>query len=87
MRDLIVEGVRPDRWVGDRRGDAGVVDEAKLAHHQELPVPTCAQERNPQTSDVLHVNTAEPVGCTLDEKDGWRGKHKRELELIVNQNG
>ena len=70
VRDLVVEGVRPDRRVGDRRGDAGVVDEAELAHHQELAVPTSAQERNPQTSDVLHVNTTKPVvGCTMNNKN------------------
>ena len=89
MRDLVVKCIRPDRRVGDGGGDAGVVDEAKLAHHQELPVPTSAQEGNPQTSDVLHVNTAKPVGCSMDEmdtKDGSRGNHTQ-TGIDVNRNG
>ena len=69
VRDLVVECVGPDWRVGDGGGDAGVVDEAELAHHQELAVPTSAQEGNSKTSDVLHVNTTEPfIGCTMNNK-------------------
>ena len=38
VRDLVVERVRPQRRVGERRRDGRVVDEAELLHHEELPV-------------------------------------------------
>jgi len=34
----------------------GVVHEAKLLHHEELPIPADAQEGHPHAPDLLHAN-------------------------------
>ena len=59
--DLVVEGVWPHGGVREGSGDGGVVDEAELLHHEELPVPTGAQEGYSNSADVLHVQSAEAV--------------------------
>jgi hypothetical protein len=57
---LVVECVWPEGRVRDGGGDGAVVHEPELPHHQELPVPAHAQERDSNPTDVLHVHTAEP---------------------------
>ena len=59
MRNLVVECVWPDGRIRHRGGDGAVVHEAKLFHHEELPVPADAEEGHPHATDVLHVDTAE----------------------------
>lgn len=40
MRHLIVQGIRPEWRVSQRRHYRSIVHEAEFLHHQELPVPT-----------------------------------------------
>ncbi len=56
---LVVECVGPEGRVRDGGGDGAVVHEPELSHHQELPVPAHAQERDSNPTDILHINTAE----------------------------
>ncbi len=60
MGYLVVECVWPEGRVRDGGGDGAVVHEPELPHHQELPVPAHAQERDSNPTDILHVHTAEP---------------------------
>ena len=69
MRDLEVEGVWPDRGVGERGRNGAVVHEAELLHHQELSVPSGLQERNSEAPDLLDLDAAEPVDDVRLERE------------------
>ena len=61
VRHLVVERVRPQRRIRERGHHRRVVHEAKLLHHQKLPVPADAQERHPHPAQLLHAHVREAV--------------------------
>lgn len=61
VRHLVVERVRPQRRIDERRHHRRVVHETKLLHHQELTVPADAQKWHSHAAQVLHANVAEFV--------------------------
>ena len=61
VRHLVVQRVRPNRRIAEGSGHAGVVNKAKLLHHEKLAIPANAQERHADTADVLHVNASEAI--------------------------
>jgi len=63
VRYPVVQRVGPQRWVAERSGHAGIIDETELLHHQELTVPADAQERDTNAANVFHGN----VGKTVDD--------------------
>merc|ERR550539_10341 len=68
VRDLIVQGVGPERRVAHGGSDGAVVDKAELSHHEELSVPAHTEEGDSHAPDVLHVDPTEPVDdvCLAD---------------------
>lgn len=61
VRHLVVERVRPERRIRERRHHRRVVDEAELLHHQKLAIPTDAKERHSHAAQLLHPHVRELV--------------------------
>lgn len=61
MGHLVIESVGPQWWVAGRCRHGRVVNETEFFHHEELAVPSDAQERHTQTTYVLHMDASKTV--------------------------
>jgi len=66
VRHPEVQGVRPDGYTSQGRGDGRVVDEELIGHHLELFVTADSEVRSAHTDD----GAIGDVGETLDDQPG-----------------